>query len=644
MANALRQLSADMVEQANSGHPGMPLGMADIMTVLMTKHLQFYPQDPLWPNRDRLIVSNGHGSALLYSTLHLLGYKEISMEEIQRFRQLGSLTAGHPEYHPQAGIETTTGPLGQGFANAVGVALSAKILAARLGNDTINYHTYVFAGDGCLMEGINHEAASLAGHLILNNLVVIFDDNHITIDGSTALSTSENTCARYKAYGWDVLSIDGHDLQAIDEALTRARTHTRPTLIAARTSIGKCSPTKEGSHKIHGSPLGKDELTELRKRLGVSKKPFHIHPAIRTLWEEAGLRYADMHKKWCDSHEVTLQNYRVRVQESLTIDCLNACLRDLDTTLPRATRQTSQDVLEKLAPHLPHLIGGSADLTASNNTKTGSMLDITSTTLNGTYINFGIREHAMAAIMNGLSLSSDFVPYGGTFLVFSDYLRPALRLSALMKIRVIYVFTHDSIGLGEDGPTHQPVEHLASLRAIPNLQVFRPADLHETKNAWVSALAYKGPTALILSRQPLPQLDRTCAQLYESMSVFHSQDLPPCVTLLATGSEVSLALAVQEKLRTDCIGSTVISVPNKADLEALTPAKRTQIIPQDSLCVVIEAARATDWYDIIGRDGIVCGVPSFGASAPLADIYAQVGLTVPTITEKIRNHPAMMEP
>ncbi len=642
MSNALRQLSADMVDKAQSGHPGMPLGMADIMTVLMHNHLRFNPADPQWPNRDRFILSNGHGSALLYSTLHLLGYAEMSHEQLTMFRQLGSKTPGHPERDISAGIETTTGPLGQGFANAVGVALAGKLLGQRLGSDVINYNTYVFAGDGCLMEGINHEAASLAGHLKLDNLIVIFDDNRVTIDGITELSTSEDECKRFEAYGWHTIHCDGHDFASIDSAIEEAKQSPRPTLIAARTIIGQGAPTQAGSHKIHGTPLSHDELETMRSNLGVGSAPFAINKDICDLWLNAGKRHHDEYTTWQSSHLATYTSYRDEVAKTSDPvhlnDALESLTQDESEGKPLATRKASERVLTALTQNLTGFIGGSADLTASNNTKAPGMSDILAHHHSGNYINYGIREHAMAAIMNGLALNDEFVPYGGTFLVFSDYLRPALRLSALMKRKVIYVLTHDSIGLGEDGPTHQPVEHLAALRAIPNLHVIRPADMHETTQGWISALTYQGPTVLVLSRQNLPQLDRSRATKIKDMTVFPGTTSSPTLTLIATGSEVEIACETQALLATKNVDATVISVPNKATLASLPTTEKTRLIPDADACVVIEAATATDWYGIVGTGALVCGVETFGESAPHTDIYAQRGLTAPAITDKILKH------
>ncbi|HSE75347.1 MAG TPA: transketolase, partial [Dongiaceae bacterium] len=507
MANAIRALSMDAVEKAASGHPGMPMGMADVATVLFTRFLKFDPKHPHWPDRDRFILSAGHGSMLLYSLLHLTGYADVTLDELKHFRQLGSKTAGHPEYGFAAGIETTTGPLGQGLGNSVGFALAERILNARFGDDLVDHYTYVLAGDGCLMEGISQEAISLAGHLKLHKLIVLWDDNAISIDGPTSLSTSENQVARFQAAGWATLQVDGHDTDAVAAALAKAKTHDRPTMIACKTIIGYGAPTKAGTAATHGSPLGKDEVAGARQKLGWTYEPFVVPEAIRAAWTKAGQRGAQDYAAWAKRHDGSVHRSEFdRVMARELPENFAATINELKSAIaaeaPKiATRQSSQKVIEALVPIMPELIGGSADLTGSNNTKAKTATPIKAGQYGGSYIYYGIREHEMAAAMNGLALHGGIVPFGGTFLVFTDYCRPSIRLAAIMHQRVIYVMTHDSIGLGEDGPTHQPIEHLASLRAMPNLLVFRPADTMETAECWALALSQKNrPSILALTR------------------------------------------------------------------------------------------------------------------------------------------------
>lgn len=643
MANAIRALSMDAVEKAASGHPGMPMGMADVATVLFSEFLKFDPKHPHWPDRDRFILSAGHGSMLQYALLYLTGYEDMTLDEIKRFRQLGAKTAGHPEFGHATGIETTTGPLGQGLANSVGFALAERMLAARFGN-LVDHHTYVIAGDGCLMEGISQEAISLAGHLKLNKLVVLWDDNKISIDGPTSLTISEDTAKRFEASGWFVQAIDGHNVDAIRAALKKAQTSDKPSMIACRTKIGYGAPTKENSEKCHGSPLGKDEIAGARKNLGWSYGEFEIPEAILTAWREIGARGGNAFAEW--SKKPQDKNFERMVNGDLP-DGWNAALtafkKKLAETKPKeATRKSSENTLEVLTAAIPEMIGGSADLTGSNNTKTKAMKPITAADYSGSYIYYGVREHAMGAAMNGMALHGGFIPYGGTFLIFTDYARPAIRLSALMQQRVIYVMTHDSIGLGEDGPTHQPVEHLASLRAIPNLNVFRPCDATETAECWALALTQKNtPSILSLTRQNLPALrteyteQNLCAR--GGYVIADANDAK--VTLIATGSEVSIAIDAQKKLAEKNIVAKVVSLPCWELFDAQPASYRESVLGKNTLKVAIEAASGFGWERYIGTDGIFIGMKGFGASAPAPDLYKHFGITaddaVRTVMERL---------
>lgn len=648
MANALRQLSADAVEAANSGHPGMPLGMADVATVLYAKHMRFDAKTPQWVNRDRLILSNGHGSMLLYSALHLLGYEKMSLAQLQSFRTLHSLTAGHPEYDLDAGIETTTGPLGQGLANAVGLAIAERKLHAQFGAPLIDHHTYVFVGDGCLMEGISHEALALAGHLNLHKLVILFDSNDITIDGKVSLSSSEKVADRVKSYGFFVQEIDGHDYDAIDQALTKARHSLAPNFIVCRTVIGKGAPNKAGSHKVHGSPLGKDELEAMRKKLGVSNQPFHIHADIQQLWQKASHSAQDTFQEWQQHiHNLTdeQRHHFWSFTEKKAIENLDIVLHDLKQTIhqnktEKATRQWSQDVLSALTLSLPNiLLGGSADLTASNNTKTSSQIDFTRDNYSGDYINYGIREHGMAAIMNGISLHKGIIPYGGTFLCFSDYMRPAIRLAALMRRHVIFVMTHDSIGLGEDGPTHQPIEHLNALRLIPHLLVLRPADGIETAECWQIALGHQGPSIICLTRQAVMCVrhDDGSANLSTKGAYVLREEQNAQMTLIATGSEVGLACEVHERFAQAAVRARVVSMPSQELFLLQSEEYRRKVIPQSHPTISIEAGTTGLWHRIVGAQGLCIGIDQFGLSAPYRDVYNAMGLTADKIVEKIRS-------
>jgi transketolase len=644
MADTIRVLCMDAVQAANSGHPGMPMGMADIATVLFTRFLKYDPADPKWPDRDRFVLSNGHGSMLLYSLLYLTGYKDVDIDQIRNFRQLGSRTAGHPEYGHAAGVETTTGPLGQGIANAVGMALAERMMAARHGESVVDHYTYVFAGDGCLMEGISHEAASLAGHLRLNKLVVLFDDNAISIDGATDLTVRDDQIARFKAYGWATDSVDGHDPDAIARAIETARKSDRPTLIACRTIIGYGSPNKQGTAATHGAALGKDEVAATRKQLGWSSEPFIIPNDILAAWRDAGARGAADNAAWRNRRDALPAAAREAFDEAVSgalpkdwLKSLNDFRKALATEPPKiATRQASQKVLDVLAAAIPNLAGGSADLTGSNLTQAKGMSGVTADDFAGSYIFYGVREHAMAAAMNGIALHGGLIPYGGTFLIFTDYCRPSIRLSALMEQRVIYVMTHDSIGLGEDGPTHQPVEQIASLRAIPNLNVFRPADAMETAECWAIAMqSAKTPSILALTRQGVTPLrtayseENPCAR---GGYVLREAEGERRVTLLATGSEVEIACKARDALQADGIGTAVVSMPCLELFDAQDKAYRDKVLgSSDGVRVAIEAAVKLGWERYIGCDGGFVGMSGFGASAPAPVLYEHFGITADAV-------------
>ncbi len=638
MANAVRALAMDAVERAKSGHPGMPMGMADVATVLFSQFLKFDPAHPRWPDRDRFVLSAGHGSMLLYALLHLAGYEDMTLDELKRFRQLGSRTAGHPEFGHAAGIETTTGPLGQGLANAVGMALAERLLASRFGPQLVDHYTYVIAGDGCLMEGISHEAISLAGHLRLAKLIVLWDDNRISIDGPTSLAVSDDQLARFRACGWHVQEIDGHDAPAITAAIASARTADAPSLIACRTVIGYGAPTKAGTAATHGSPLGPDEIAGARAKLGWSHPPFVVPEAVVASWRASGQRSRAAHAAWqvrlAASEPATRAAFARAACGTLSPGWeapLQAYLDRLVESAPTwATRKSSQEALEVLNPALPELIGGSADLTGSNNTKTKTLKPIAADDFSGRYIHYGVREHGMAAAMNGIALHGGLIPYGGTFLAFADYCRPAIRLSALMGLRVIYVMTHDSIGLGEDGPTHQPVEQLASLRAIPNLNVLRPADAVETAECWAAALAAMDtPSVIVLSRQNLPAVRRKRAT--ENLSargayVLEEAEGPRAVTLLATGSEVALALEAREQLREEGVAAAVVSMPCW-ELFERQPVEYRRLVLGHAPRIAVEAAAPFGWSRYVGEESAVIGLSGFGASGPAEELYAHFKIT-----------------
>ena len=639
MANAIRFLSADAVEKANSGHPGLPMGAADIATVLYTKFLKYDPKAPHWPDRDRFVLSAGHGSMLLYSLLYLTGYEDIDIDQIKNFRQLGSRTAGHPEYGHAAGIETTTGPLGQGLANSVGMALSERIMNAHFGDDLVNHHTYVIVGDGCLMEGISQEAIALAGHLKLNKLIVFWDHNNISIDGPVTLADNTDQCARVEASGWNSISVDGHDQDAIAAAIERAQKSDKPTLIACKTTIGFGAPTKAGTNKVHGSPLGAEELAGARKALGWTSEPFVVPTEILDEWRLAGLRSAKEHTAWearlksVDAEIRTEFERRIRGDLPSNFEAaITAYKRKLSEDKPKvATRKASEMALEVINGVLVETIGGSADLTGSNNTKTSQTKGISAEDYGQRYVHYGIREHGMAAAMNGMALHGGLIPYSGTFLTFSDYARGAMRLSSLMGIRVIYVMTHDSIGLGEDGPTHQPVEHLAALRAIPNNYVFRPADVVETAECWELALKSRTtPSTIALTRQNLPTVrtdhvdENKCAYgAYELATASGKAE----VTIFATGSEVEIALNARTQLEKDGHPTRVISVPCFELFEAQSDDYKRTLIGDAPVKVAVEAAIRMGWDRFIGVDGIFVGMNGFGASGPIEELYEHFGIT-----------------
>ena len=639
LANAIRFLSIDAVQKANSGHPGMPMGMADVATVLFKFHLRFNPKNPSWINRDRFILSAGHGSMLLYSLLYLTGYEKIKLEDIKNFRQLNSICAGHPEYVYNSGIETTTGPLGQGLANSVGLAIASEIYKKKFGSKIINHKTYVIASDGDLMEGISHESMSLAGHLKLKNLIVFFDNNKISIDGSTSLSVSDNYKKRFESYGWNFLEINGHNEKQINTAIKKAQKSNKPTLISCKTIIGYGSPNKSGKSSSHGAPLGDEEINLVRKKLNWSHQPFEIPEEILKEWRLIGARGEELEKNWLDelnkSKSEIKKNFN-HFNNTILRDKLNNLINSekekyFKDKTAMATRQSSMKVIEALNGLMPNLIGGSADLSGSNNTKTSNSVIINSKNYGGNYIHYGVREHGMAAAMNGIALYHNLVPYGGTFLIFSDYCKPAIRLSALMGLRVIYIFSHDSIGLGEDGPTHQPIEHLSGLRAIPNLNVFRPADVNETLECWEASLNNdKGPSAIVLSRQKLnyvskiPDKNNRCLMgAYELNITSHDNK----VTLVASGSEVELALSTQELLKSSGIESKVVSMPCQELFDKQSEEYKDKILEKDNLIVSIEAGTVSCWHKYLKKDDVAIGIDEFGKSAPYKEIYEEMNLT-----------------
>ena len=640
LANCIRFLSIDAVQKANSGHPGMPMGMADVAAILFKDFLKYNPKNPNWLNRDRFVLSAGHGSMLLYSLLYLTGYESVSLEDIKNFRQLDSICAGHPEYHKGTGIETTTGPLGQGISNAVGFALAEEMLKKKFGKEIFNHKTYVIAGDGCLMEGISHEAMSLAGHLNLKNLVMLFDNNSISIDGPTNLAVSDNFKKRFESYGWDYFEIDGHNEKAIFKSLKKVQKAKKPTVVSCKTKIGYGSPNKSGSASAHGSPLGSDEVELVRKKLNWKYKPFEIPKKFLDIWREAGTNGKNEEDKWKKKYnkkKIEIEKYFFNDFKSIFEQEKINVLKNLH---PLASRKASEKILTSLTKIDSGLIGGSADLAGSNNTKTNNQKIIKPNNFAGNYIHYGVREHAMCGIMNGISLHSNLIPYGGTFLIFSDYCKPSIRLSALMQQRVIYVMTHDSIGLGEDGPTHQPIEQLSGLRVIPNLNVFRPADTIETIECWQLALNnLKTPSILALTRQNLNPIRKE--QIKENKcslgayEVFRSrQDIQ--LVIFASGSEVNLALEVSHKLAMENIYSKVISVPCQEIFERQTEAYKNYILNEANFAITIEAGSTDSWHKFVKNKGLNFGIDDFGKSAPYKEIYNYFGLTVNNIVKKTK--------
>ena len=648
LSNAIRFLSIDAVQKANSGHPGMPMGMADVATTLFKYHLRFNPKNPNWINRDRFILSAGHGSMLLYSLLYLSGYKSISIEDIKKFRQLNSICAGHPEYKKGTGIETTTGPLGQGLGNAVGMAIAEEILKKKFNSNVINNKTYVIASDGDLMEGISHEAMSLAGHLKLKNLIVFFDNNKISIDGSTALSVSDNYKKRFESYGWNFLEVSGHNEKQISKAISKASKSNKPSVISCKTVIGFGSPNKSGKASSHGSPLGDDEIALVRKKLKWDAKPFEIPQEILDEWKKIGDKGELLEKKWKE----TIDKKYPKIKSELEKNYINSDLSKLEELIEKekkkyfdikpslATRQCSMSAIESISAILPQLIGGSADLSGSNNTKTNNSTIINSKNYNGNYIHYGVREHGMAAVMNGLALYSGIIPYGGTFLIFSDYCKPSIRLSALMGLKVIYIFSHDSIGLGEDGPTHQPIEQLAGLRAIPNLNVFRPADINETLECWEIALKSKNtPSVIALSRQKVSYINPNNSKENKCENGAYTVNLTSHesnVTLIASGTEVELAIKVQEKLKESNVHSKVVSMPCMELFDKQPEDYKKDIIEENSLVVTLEAGSITHWRKYVNNKGFNLGIDQFGESAPYKEVYDNFNLNEDKIASLIQ--------
>lgn len=663
LANAIRALAMDAVQKANSGHPGMPMGMADVATILFSDYLKFSAEHPHWHDRDRFVLSAGHGSMLLYSLLHLTGYADFPIDELKNFRQLGARTAGHPEFGHGAGVETTTGPLGQGFANAVGMALSERLLAAEFGGALVNHRTWAVVGDGCLMEGISHEAASLAGHLRLAKLNVLFDDNHISIDGSTALAVSDDTLQRFTAYGWHTCTCDGHDEASIRTALDAALQADKPSLIACRTTIGYGAPNKQGTASTHGAPLGEDEVAQAREQLGWTHSPFVIPSDLQDDWRAIGARGAAVYEQWTEAAQAHphYAEFARRMAGDLPRDWeeqADRWLAEQDLTQTMATRKASQTALAALSAQLPELLGGSADLTGSNLTHVGqspaveqlraedSSAEDKTAAGGARYLHYGVREHAMSAVMNGIALHGGCIPYGGTFLAFADYCRPAIRLSALMQQRVVYVMTHDSIGLGEDGPTHQPIEHLASLRVIPNLRVWRPCDFGETLHCWRQAVAHaSGPSLLALSRQSLPAASTTPQQVTRGAYIVSARgEGARQLTLIGSGSEVALLLQAQEALAESDEGwaTAVVSAPCLELFLQQDPAYQRQVLPPAAATLAVEAAHPSPWWALAARLGLrggvsVMGLDGFGVSAPAADAFAHFNITPAAITAQAKS-------
>ena len=637
LSNAIRFLSMDAVQKANSGHPGMPMGMADVVTILFKYFLKFNPKNPNWLNRDRFILSAGHGSMLLYSLLYLTGYKSVSLNNIKKFRQLNSVCAGHPEYHPNSGIETTTGPLGQGLANSVGFAIAEEILKNKLGKNLINHKTYVLAGDGCLMEGVSHEALSLAGHLKLKNLILLFDNNSISIDGPTSLAVSDNHEKRFRSYGWDFIKVNGHNFKEISKALKKAQKSKKPIAISCKTTIGYGSPNKGGKASSHGSPLGEDEIKLVRKKLKWNYEPFKIPNEFLSEWRKIGKNATQRAKKYEDKHKKIFSNFKKLGSFKSSLEKIKE--EYLKNSKPLATRKSSEMFLDVIAK-LPNLIGGSADLAGSNNTKTKDHKIIKPGNFTGNYIHYGVREHAMCGIMNGIALHSNLIPYGGTFLIFSDYCKPSIRLAAMMKQKVIYVFTHDSIGLGEDGPTHQPIEQLANLRSIPNLNVFRPSDLVETFECWELALESKNtPSVIALTRQGInPVREKNSFKNESSVGAYEILRTGDniSITIIATGSEVSLGVEVAKTFLKRGVSIQVVSMPCVEVFDSQPRAYKDRVLPPNvTKRIAIEAAHTNFWHKYIGSEGVIIGIDSFGASAPGKQLFERYGFTSENIEEAV---------
>ncbi len=649
MANAIRFLSADGVQKANSGHPGMPMGMADVATVLFARHLKFDPAQPNWADRDRFVLSAGHGSMLLYSLLYLTGYADMTLDELKNFRQLGAKTAGHPEYGHATGIETTTGPLGQGVATAVGMALAERMLNSRYGDAAVDHYTYVIAGDGCLMEGISHEAISMAGALNLNKLIVLFDDNDICIDGPTNLSVGDDQTARFKACGWNAEAVDGHDPEAVSAAIERAKSSDKPAMIACKTVIGKGAPTKQGTAGTHGAPLGAEELAGAREAMGWPYGPFEVPDTVLSDWRAAGSRGANDRTAWEGRIGEMAADQRAEFERALAgelpegwLDALNAHKKTCSEEQPGwATRKASGEALAVLTKAIPELVGGSADLTGSVNTKTPSTLPISASDFSGRYIHYGVREHGMGAVMNGLALHGGIIPYGGTFLVFADYMKGAIRLSALMGQRVVYVLTHDSIGLGEDGPTHQAVETLATLRATPNFKVFRPCDAVETAECWALALQdTSGPSGMVLTRQGLPtaRTEHTDENLSAKGGyVLAEAEGARKATIFATGSEVSIALAARDTLQAEGVPTAVVSMPCWELFDEQDEAYRRVVRGPGSVRVAVEAAVRMGWDKYIRSHGGFVGMDGFGASGPAEQLFEHFGITAGNVVAEVKS-------
>jgi transketolase len=639
MANAIRFLAVDGVQKANSGHPGMPMGMADVATVLFSKFMKFDAKNPTWFNRDRFVLSAGHGSMLLYSLLYLTGSETVTIDELKNFRQFNSLTPGHPEYGHTQGIDTTTGPLGQGIATAVGMAMAERILREKYGKEFVDHYTYVINGDGCLMEGISEEAISLAGHLKLSKMIVLWDNNQITIDGDTSVATSTDQLKRFEASGWETYSVDGHNPEEIEQAIAKARTTDKPSFISCKTKIGFGAPTKEGTSATHGAPLGDEEIAGMREKLGWNAAPFEVPAEILKAWNAVGSKASEECKKWCSTVANIVEFQKIvdgELDEGWNNNLKTAMEKWLSEKPKVATRKASQMVLEEIVPSLSTIYGGSADLTGSNLTKTTTMKSITPEDFSGNYIHYGVREHAMAAAMNGLCLHGGIVPYSGAFFVFSDYLKPALRLSALMNQGVIYVLTHDSIGLGEDGPTHQPIEHLAASRAIPNVNTFRPCDIIETAECWEIAVENrKTPSVLTFSRQGLPVLRDSISENRSAKGGYIISDAKGKrdVTIIATGSEVEISIKAQEALAEKGINAAVVSMPCTELFDAQDKEYRDEVLGTTRARVAVEALSSYGWHKYVGLDGEIVAMEGFGASAPAEKLFEHFNITTDAVVK-----------